>query len=129
MSDLEKLSVERSTAVIMDAAQKGRYLSYSEVAAANGLEWSFELSRNINKLLNEVLCRAHAGGLPLITSIVVNKPNLKTGALNANALRGFVKCAVGLGYEVDAANAEGFLADQQRETFACALAHNGEGAQ
>lgn len=117
MSVLEGLCVERSTAAIMAAASEGLYLSYADVAAASGLEWSLGLSRNINKHLDEVLKRADVNGLPLITSIVVNKPNLKTGRLDATALKGFVKCANGLGHQVSDLNAEAFLAEQQQETF------------
>ena len=120
MSALEKLCVDRTTAAIMAAARDNRYLCYADVAAASDLEWSFELSRNINKHLNEVLIRADAEGLPLITSIVVNKPNLVTGRLGTVALRGFAKCANGLGYQVGNLGAESFLSEQQRETFAFA---------
>jgi len=121
MGALEKLSVESTMAAIMEAASDNRYLCYADVAAANRLEWSLELSRNINKHLNEVLIKADADGLPLITSIVVNKPNLKTGRLEAVALKGFVKCANGLGHQVSDLNAESFLSEQQRETFVYAL--------
>ena len=118
MSDYGKLDVERSTSAIMQAARNGQFLSYSDVAKANGLEWSFALNRNINKHLDEVLKKADGAGLPLITAIVVNKPNLKTGRLKGRALKGFIDCALRLDYEVD--DPSSFLADQQRETFAIA---------
>lgn len=120
MSVLEGLCVEKSIAAILAAASERRYLSYADVAAASGLEWSLGLSRNINKHLDEVLKRVDVNGLPLITSIVVNKPNLKTGRLDAVSLKGFIKCVNGLGHQVSDLNAETFLSEQQQETFAYA---------
>ena len=62
------------------------------------------------------LCEyAHRKGWPLLSSVIVNKENLRTGELEPQSLDGFIKAARELGYLVTDEIA--FLRDQQRRVF------------
>jgi hypothetical protein len=54
----------------------------------------------------------------LLSAIVVNKPNVKTGKMEQDTLKGFIGAARLLNYPVT--NEEGFLKEQQERVFAWA---------
>ncbi|CAN5407351.1 hypothetical protein BH09PSE1_BH09PSE1_11310 [soil metagenome] len=120
---MNNLNLDKSIAAILDAAQRAKFISYGDVAKANGIEWSFAMNRLMPKHLDMILAKSDAKGWPLITSIVVNKPNILSGKLEDTALMGFISGAKGLGYEVAEADRQVFLEEQQRETFAFGLAY------
>jgi len=113
-----KLNIDRSISAIMAAAKDGRFISYGEVARANGLDWSYALNRQMPKHLDLILAKAYGSGLPLITSIVVNQKHIRSGQLEASSLKGFIAGAKRLGQKVE--DEAAYLRDQQRRTFAFA---------
>jgi hypothetical protein len=54
----------------------------------------------------------------MLSAIVVNKPNIGSGAMEPETLKGFIGAARLLGYVV--ADEEAFLREQQDEVFAWA---------
>jgi hypothetical protein len=54
----------------------------------------------------------------MLSAIVVNKPNVSTGTMEPETLKGFIAAARDLGYSVT--DEEGFLREQQDRVFACA---------
>lgn len=122
---MNTLNVDRSTAAILEAARRGDFISYGDVAKANGFEWSFTMNHLMPKHLDMVLTKADAKGWPLITAIVVNKQNIRSGKLEEKSLSGFVSGVRGLGYDVGESDREAFLEEQQRETFAFAKNYEG----
>jgi hypothetical protein len=122
---MNTLNIDRSISAILGAARRGSFISYGDVAKASGFEWSFTMNRLIPKHLDLVLAKADAQGWPLITAIVVNKQNVRSGKLEERSLIGFVSCARKLGYEVSDGDREAFLGEQQRETFSFAAKYDG----
>jgi hypothetical protein len=51
----------------------------------------------------------------MLSAVVVNKPNVRSGAMEPETLRGFVGAARELGYPVT--NEEAFLREQQARVF------------
>jgi hypothetical protein len=66
----------------------------------------------------ELVEYAHRRGWPLISSIVVNKPNVGSGSMESDTLKGFIAAAHLLGYPVT--DEVEFLRDQQSRVFAWA---------
>ena len=66
--------------VIRQAAITGRYISYGEVAEASGAEWN-KVRHAMGPHLDSLLEYCHLNDLPLLSAIVVNKPNLNSGEL------------------------------------------------
>lgn len=54
-------------------------------------------------------------GWPMLSAIVVNKPNVESGRMEPETLKGFVEAARALGYPVT--DEEVFLREQQRLVF------------
>lgn len=105
---------------ILQAAASRAFLSYGDVADANGCAWQ-AVRRQMPKHLDRVLAKAHARQAPLITSIVVNATNRDTGDLEAASLSGFIAGAERLGLRV--ADPKEFLREQQQATFRYAADH------
>lgn len=104
---------------IRAAAAERRFITYGEIASANGVPWSVA-RRPMNKHLEAVVDWAARNGLPLITAIVVDQPAVGTGAMRNSALSGFIRAARKFGHSVTDERA--FLRDQQQAVFdwACA---------
>lgn len=100
--------------VIKEAASQGRYISYGELAEQSGAEWN-KVRYAMGPHLDALLEYCHRNGLPLLSAIVVNRPNLKSGKLEPDSLKGFVAGARRLGLPVT--NNESFLRDQQARVF------------
>lgn len=111
------LKVETSLEVLKSAAREGRFVSYGELAEANGVPWSKarHAMNGVRGHLDQILAWCHAHSLPLLPAICVNQENLKTGVLGPEAMRGFVSGAQRLGYVV--ADEEAFLRECQRVSF------------
>lgn len=105
---------------ILLAAASRSFLSYGDVADANGCAWQ-AVRRQMPKHLDRVLAKAHARQAPLITSIVVNANNRKTGDLEPASLGGFIAGAERLGLQVS--DPKEFLREQQEATFNFAAEH------
>lgn len=108
------LNLDVTIKSILHAAASRLFLSYGEVADANGCAWQ-SVRRQMPKHLDRVLAKAHARQAPLITSIVVNANNRQTGNLEATSLSGFIAGAERLGIRV--INPDAFLREQQEATF------------
>jgi hypothetical protein len=108
------LNFETTMRVIRQAAGEQRYLSYGELAEASGADWN-HVRYAIGPHLDSLLEFCHRKGLPLLTAIVVNKQNLKTGDLEPDSLKGFIAGARKLGIPI--ADEKGFLREQQRLVF------------
>lgn len=96
------LDVEVSMKALRQAAIDQRCMSYGELVAANGMDWNQARHRmnGANGHLDRLLDVCHAGGLPMLPAICVNKQGLETGNLEPAALAGFAEGARRLGFAV-----------------------------
>lgn len=111
------LDPETSMPIIREAARQGRFLSYKELADASGVDWG-QAHYAIGGHLWGLVEYADLMGWPMLSAIVVNKPNVKDGRMEPETLKGFIAAAKLLGYSV--ADEEQFLRNQQRRVFAWA---------
>jgi hypothetical protein len=111
------LDFEKSLSIIWQAARESRYLSYKELADASGADWGqvhYEIGGHLWRLVEY----AHQKNLPMLSAIVVNKPNIDSGRMERDTLKGFIGAARLLGYPVT--DEEAFLKEQQARVFASA---------
>ena len=73
--------------VIKEAASQGRYISYGELAEQSGADWN-KVRYAMGPHLDALLEYCHRNGLPLLSAIVVNRPNLKSGKLEPELAQG-----------------------------------------
>lgn len=106
------LDVKTTVTALTQAATQGRFVSYKEVADANGANWK-KVHYPMAKHLDEVLAYCHRNKLPYLTAIVVPKPNVKTGKQNTETLRGFIACIERLGVSITGED-DFMYAEQQR---------------
>ncbi len=109
------LTVAGALPVILQAAKDGRFIDYGTVAAACGVPWN-KAYRQMGVLLGEVVNHATGKGWPMLSAIVVNRPNLKTGKMNPATLAGFIAKAREL--EADIGDEAAFLEKEQQMVFA-----------
>jgi len=109
------LSFEKSLAAIRDAASRGQFLGYKQLAEASGLEWSVAVHYAMPGHLWDLVEYSHRKGLPLLSAIVVNQKNLETGAMEPETRHGFITAARDLGIVVT--EERKFLKKQQEEIF------------
>ena len=114
----QKLDLQTTYRAIVDAARNGRYISYGELAKANGAKWQ-KIRFLLNGQLGELMELAAKRQWPILSSIVVSQPNLATGTLDGKAKNGFIEAAKDLGYNVQ--NPEAFINEQQQKMFEWAL--------
>jgi len=107
------LDIDTTLALIRTAAQERCYLAYVDVAFANGAEWA-RVRRHMRDHLVAV-CRAALEGGPLVSSIVVNRRHVGTGAMEPETLAGFLAAARDLGFAWD--DGQAFRREQQAATF------------
>ncbi len=97
-----KLDIDKSLALLRQAAIEQRCVTYGDLAKASGVAWS-QAHRRIsgaNGHLDRLLDVCHARGLPLLTALCVNQGGLKTGELEEYSLAGFAAGARRLGIPV-----------------------------
>lgn len=99
---------------LIQAARKQDFISYGEVAAANGADWQ-KVRRLMPKHLDNVLLYCHQRGLPYLTAIVVSKPHLLTGKFDPENLKGFINGLQLLGLNI--ADHERFAREEQLRVF------------
>lgn len=109
------LDFDKSLAAIRAAAKQGRCLSYRELSDASEAKWT-KVQNEIGAHLGRLLEYAHRMGWPLISAIVVDKPNVKSGKMEPDMLQSFLAAVRDLGVEV--VNAKTFLKEQQKSVFA-----------
>ena len=117
------LNFETSFNTIRAAAAEGNFLAYKDLAEASNAEWS-KVRYKVAPHLLLLVEYAHRRDWPMLSAVVVNKPNIATGKMEAPTLKGFVEAAQALGYEVT--DAEEFLREQQEKVFAWAQETPGE---
>jgi hypothetical protein len=114
--------LEKTVAAIRDHGQKGRFLSYRDIASASGLEWA-NVFRQINLHLDAVCAYSHGQGWPLLTAIVVSHQNLASGEMTAANRKGFLVAARGAGRDVDLEDIPFVKREQQRVFAWCQSEH------
>jgi len=122
LRELEKrkgkgLDFDKSLSIISEAAKGRRFLSYKELADASGADWG-QVHYAIGEHLWRLVEYADRKGWPLLSSIVVNKPNVTTGKMEPETLKGFIAAARLL--EKRIIDEEGFLREEQERVFAWA---------
>jgi hypothetical protein len=111
------LDFQTSMRIVRDAAREGRFISYKQLADASGVDWG-KAHYAINDHLWNLIEYAHRRDWPLLSAVIVNKPNVATGEMEPDTLKGFVNAARLLGYVVT--DEEAFLREQQQRVFAWA---------
>ena len=89
-------------------------MSYKDLADASGADWS-KVHYSIGEHLWSLVEYAHLKGWPMLSAIVVNKPNVATGSMEPETLKGFIAAAKELGFSIT--DQEAFLRDQQNRVF------------
>ncbi len=114
------LCIDVSIHAMTQAAKNGRFISYGELAEANGIEWTKARHTMNGKHghLDNLLAYCASNGLPLLTAIVVQKGKLASGNMDDFTLAGFVEGAERIGRKV--VDPEKFLSQCQDECFAWA---------
>ncbi len=113
------LEFDKSFQIIKAAAREHRFLSYKELADASGADWN-QVHYSIGGHLWDLVEFAHLHKLPMLSAIVVNKPNVGSGTMEPETLKGFIGAAQLLGYAVT--DEKAFLCEQQDKVFAWAAA-------
>ena len=104
-----------SLKVIQQAARESRFISYKDIADANGIEWT-KAYRTIGTHLWDLVRWSHGEFGFMISSVIVNKENLAEGTMESATLAGFVKAAEDLKFRVN--DPAAFLKEQQALVFA-----------
>ena len=110
----DTLDLHTTYAAILAAARQGRYISYGELARANGAIWN-EVRFKLYDHLGDLMELAVQRGWPIPSAIVVSQGNLDTGTLEGKNLQGFVDAAKQLGLEVG--DPQAFVDEQQKALF------------
>lgn len=118
------LNFETTVRVVREAALRGEFISYGEVAEASGADWK-KVRHAIGPHLDDLIEYCHLHGLPLLSAIVVNKPNLKTGELDPDSLKGFIAGVRRV--EIPVGDERAFLKQSQKEVFDWARASKPDG--
>ncbi len=108
------LDINKTYGAILAAAREGRFVTYGELAAASGVAWK-NAHRPLPQQLGRLVEIAHARGWPLLSAIVVNKDQVETGALEGDALEGFLAAAEMVGRQVD--DPQAFVRAEQEAIF------------
>lgn len=108
------LDFEKSMAIIRRAAEQGRFLSYKELADESGAEWT-HVHYSIGVHLWQLVQYADVSGWPMLSAIVVNQENVKSGRMEPETLKGFIGAAKALGHTI--IDPELFLREQQKRVF------------
>lgn len=111
------LEFSKSLSIILGAAKTRRYLSYKELADASGANWS-QVHYSVGGHLFNLIEYCHRMGWPLLSAIVVNKPNVSTGEMEPETLKGFVGGVRALGITVH--DEKHYLQEEQARVFAWA---------
>lgn len=113
----KSLSVEKTVALLKDAAQQKHFVSYKDVAEASGIEFG-TVRWQVGKHLDAILELCHSRRWPLLTALCVKQNEVATGDLSGGSLDGFVAGARRLGLTVT--DDKAFLRECQAACFAWA---------
>jgi len=109
------LAPEKTIRAIVQCGREGRYMSYKDIADANGMEWA-KCRRLVPAHLDQICEYTEQRGWPLITAIVVNKANVATGTMTDDNRNGFLRAARLFGRTIDI-DEDAFLRRKQRRVF------------
>ena len=109
-----ELSLECTIAYIRKAASEMRFVSYGELAEANGATWD-KVRYPMNDHLWVLVDYARRRGWPMLSAMIVNKQHVQTGQMEDATLTGFVEAARALGYVIT--DQKAFLREQQSLCF------------
>jgi hypothetical protein len=108
------LEFDKSFRIIRDAAKEHRFLSYEDLADASGADWN-QVRYSIGWHLWDLIEFAHRNDWPMLSAIAVNKPNVASGTMEPETLKGFIGAARELGYQIT--DEQAFLRGQQDRVF------------
>jgi hypothetical protein len=108
------LDFDKSYSAILRSAAADRFISYKDLADASGAEWS-KVHYSMNQHLWRLVEYAHLKGWPMLSAVVVNKPNVASGDMEPGSLKGFIAAAKELGLTIT--DEKAFLRDQQTRVF------------
>lgn len=108
------LDFDKTLHAVLKAARAGTYLSYAQLAEESGTDWTKKRSA-VSGHLNIMLELSHRQGWPLLSAIIVTPQKVKSGEMDASALKAFLTAAGDLGYEVD--DGVTFMREQQQAVF------------
>jgi hypothetical protein len=111
------LNFEKTKEIVLRAARESRFVSYKDLADASGVDW-VQVRYAIGGHLFQLIEYAHLRGWPLLSAIVVNKPNVATGDMEPSTLKGFVGGARAL--KIPIADEIMFLREEQQRVFSWA---------
>ena len=109
-----RLDFDKSFQIVKELAKQRRFLSYKDLADAGGADWN-QVHYSIGGHLWNLVEFAHRNGWPMLSAVVVNKPNVESEKMEMETLRGFVSAARELGYRIS--DKEAFLREQQAHVF------------
>ena len=109
-----KLNIEKTYAAIVKAARAHHFVTYGEIAEANGVPWP-NARRPLPMHLDGLVRIAHERGWPLITAIVVPQDHRESGELEGHAREGFFAAARRIGRQID--HPDEFVRQEQEATF------------
>lgn len=113
------LEFDKSFCIIKAAARERKFVSYKDLADACGADWN-QVHYAIGGHMWDLVEFAHLNGWPMLSAVVVNKPNVDSGKMEPETLKGFIAAAQDLGYVIT--DEEAFLREQQAKVFAWASA-------
>lgn len=117
------LDFDTTVKVVRNAAAQSRYISYGEVAEASGAGWN-QVRYAMGPHLDDLIEYCYLNSLPLLSSIVVNKNNVRTGELDPDSLKGFIAGVRRM--KIPVVDDHRFLREEQQKVFAWARAHSSE---
>ena len=112
MSDT--LDLQTTYKAILDAARRRRFITYGDLAKANGAHWQ-NVRYKMNTHLGDLVQIAAERNWPMPSSIVVSQTNLKSGILDGTARAGFIAAAKEFGFDID--DPAVFVEQQQQALF------------
>ena len=110
----KQLDLQTTYRAILDAARERRFVSYGDLAKANGAAWS-EVRFDLYGQLGHLMELASERGWPIPSSIVVNQRDVATGTLDGSAREGFIGAAKELGFDIQ--DVDAFVEAQQQKMF------------
>lgn len=110
----DHLDLKTTYRAILEAARQRRFISYGDLAKANGAEWHkvrYEMNHHLGDLVQLTVER----GWPMLSAIVVNQNNLENGTLDGSAQQGFLAAARASGLQFK--DPDAFVREQQDALF------------
>lgn len=114
MAMTEQLDLNTTYKAILEAARARKFISYGDLAKANGANWQ-KVRRAMNHHLGDLVEIAAERGWPMPSAIVVNKSNIETGTLDGEARDGFINAAKIFGFDIS--DPAAFVEEQQAAMF------------